>query len=78
MSDHDDAVARIAAAYEKRGFRVQSRGNNLPHGSKRDEAIYRPDLLIKDPTSDQIVRIVEVETSDAVKAVVGAAVFRHF
>jgi len=71
--DHDDVVARISAEYEKRGFQVHSRRNNLPSGSKRNEAIYRPDLLVKD-SGGQIVRIVEVETSDAGKAVVGAAV----
>lgn len=70
MSDHDNAVARISAAYEKKGFRVQDRGNNLPYGSRRNEAIYRRDLLVKDPVSHQIVHTVEVETSDAGKAVV--------
>lgn len=74
MSDHDNAVARISAAYQKKGFRVQNRGNNLPYGSKRNDAIYRPDLLVKDPASHQIVHMIEVETGDAGKAVVGAAV----
>lgn len=46
----------------------------MPCGSKRNEAIYRPDLLVKDPASHQIVHIVEVETGDAGKAVVGATV----
>jgi len=74
MSDHDSAVARISAAYEKKGFQVQSHGNNLPYGSKQNEAIYRLDLLVKDPTSHQIVHMAEVETSNAGKPVVGAAV----
>jgi len=74
LSDHDSVVARISAAYEKKGFRVKSRGNNLPYGSKRIDAIYRPDLLIKEPANHQIVNIVEVETSEAGKTVVGAAV----
>lgn len=74
MSDHDDVVARVARAYEKKGFQVQSKGNNLPQGSKRTEAIYRPDLLVRGRITGQILWIVEVETSDAGKAVVGAAV----
>jgi hypothetical protein len=74
MSDHNNVVAGISAAYEKKGFRVQSRGNNLPQGSNRNEAIYRPDLVVRNPASHQIVHIVEVETGDAGKAVVGAAV----
>lgn len=39
-----------------------------------NEAIYRPDLLVIDPTNGQIVWIVEVETSDPGKSIVGAAV----
>jgi hypothetical protein len=74
MSDHNDVVARISQAYVERGFRVQTKGNNLPQGSHRDEAIYRPDLLVRDRTDGQILLIVEVETSDAGKSVVGAAV----
>lgn len=73
MSDHDDVVARISEAYEKKGFRVQTRGNNLPQGSRRVEAIYRPDLLVKNPSDGQIAWIVEVETGDAGKSVIGAA-----
>jgi hypothetical protein len=73
MSDHDNVVSRISAAYEKKGFRVQRRGNNLPYGSNQNEAIYRPDLIVRDPAS-QIAHIVEVETGGAGKAVVGAAV----
>jgi len=34
MSDHNNVVARISAAYEKKGFRFQSRADNLLHGSK--------------------------------------------
>jgi hypothetical protein len=67
-------VARVAEAYAKRGFVVQTRGNNLPYGSRRDEAIYRPDLLVRDPNGKQIHWIVEVETGEAGKAVVGAAI----
>jgi hypothetical protein len=44
MSDHDNAASRISAAYEKKGFRVQSRGSNLLYGAKRNEAIYRPNM----------------------------------
>jgi hypothetical protein len=74
LSDHEKVVARIAREYEKRGFQVQSRGNNLPQGSKRTGAIYRPDLLVRDSTTGKILCIVEIETSDAGKAVVGATV----
>jgi len=75
MSDHDDVVAKISEAYEKRGFQVQNRRNNLPQGSRRVEAIYRPDLLVKSQSSGQIACIVEVETSaQAGKSIAGAAI----
>ena len=73
MSDHDVVVNRIKEAFENKGFRVQIRGNNLPYGARQDEAIYRPDMLVKDHKNGDIVWIVEVETSQAGKAVVGAA-----
>lgn len=68
---HEDAVARISREFEKKGYSVQSRGNNLPTKSRRSGSIYRPDLLVR--KNGQIVWIVEVETSEAGKAVVGAA-----
>jgi hypothetical protein len=73
LSEHEKMVTRISEAYAKRGFAVQTRGNNLPYGSKREEAIYRPDLIVRDPKDKQIHWIVEVETGEAGKAVVGAA-----
>lgn len=45
----------------------------MPTGSSRSQAIYRPDILVKDEDG-QIAWIVEVETSDAGKAVAGAAI----
>lgn len=72
MIDHDNVVARISREYAKKGYRVQIRGNNLPTKSRRDEAIYRPDLLVRDSKNNEIVWIVEVETSEPSKAVVGA------
>jgi len=74
LSEHEEMVARISEAYAKRGLVVQTRGNNLPYGSKREEAIYRPDLLVRDPNDKQIHWVVEVETGEAGKAVVGAAI----
>ena len=74
LSEHERMVARISEAYVKRGLVVQTRGNDLPYGSKREEAIYRPDLLVRDPNDMQILWIVEVETGEAGKAVVGAAI----
>jgi len=73
MSDHNRVVNEIKEAFEERGFLVQIRGNNLPREVGRDEAIYRPDMLVKDRKNGDIVWIVEVETSQAGKAVVGAA-----
>jgi len=71
-SNHEDAVARISREFQKKGYSVQTRGNNLPTKSRRSAAIYRPDLLVR--KGDQLVWIVEVETSEAGKAVVGAAI----
>lgn len=62
MTDHDDVVGRVTDAYLKKGFLVQMRGNNLPQGARRTEAIYRPDILVKD------------RDSDAGKSVVGATI----
>ena len=73
MSDHNDAVTRISQAFEEKGFVVQNRGNNLPRGSTRRTAIYRPDLLVRRDRNGPVRWIVEVETSEAGKSVVGAA-----
>ena len=73
MSDHNDVVARLVKQFEKKGFKVQTRNNNLPSSAKRDESIYRPDLIIRN-RDDQIIYLVEVETSEGGKAVVGAAI----
>jgi hypothetical protein len=74
MSDHDVVVSRIKEAFQKKGFPVQTEGNNLPHGAKLTEAIYRPDMIVRSKGSDDVAWIVEVETSEAGKSVVGAAV----
>jgi hypothetical protein len=55
------------------GWLVQVQGNNLPTGSSRSQSIYRPDILVKDEDG-QIAWILEVETSNAGKAVAGAAI----
>ena len=73
MSDHDVVVGRIKTAFEEKGYRVQIRGNNLPQGSGRREAIYRPDMLVRSQVRPDILWIVEVETGQAGKSVVGAA-----
>jgi len=73
MSDQNDVVTRISRAFEEKGFVVQSRGNNLPRGSTRKTAIYRPDLLVRKERNGSVRWIVEVETSEAGKSVVGAA-----
>lgn len=70
-SHHENAVARISREFEKKGYSVQNRQNNLPTKSPRSGTIYRPDLLVW--KNGQLVWIVEVETSEAGKAVVGAA-----
>jgi len=54
LSEHERIVERISEAYAKRGLVVQTRGNNLPYDSKRGEAIYKPDLLVRDTTDKQI------------------------
>jgi hypothetical protein len=73
MSDHEDVVARIAARVERQGFRVQTRNNNLPPGSPSSETIYRPDIIVRNH-DNQIAWLFEVETSEAGKAVAGAAI----
>lgn len=73
MSNHDAVVAKVSNEFSKKGWRAQVQGNNLPTGSSRSQAIYRPDTLVKDEDG-QIAWIVEVETSDAGKAVAGAAI----
>jgi len=73
LIDHDNVVARIADEFANKGYKVQRTGNNLPTKSERDQTIYRPDLLVRDPKNNDILWIVEVETSEGSKAVVGAA-----
>jgi len=73
MTEHEEAVATISKEFKRRGFRVHTRLNNLPTDATRSEAVYRPDILVRNPKDRQIVWIVEVETSEAGKAVVGAA-----
>jgi len=73
MTEHEEAVARISKEFKRKGFRVQTRLNNLPTNANRSEAIYRPDILVRNPEDDQVAWIVEVETSEAGKVVVGAA-----
>ena len=55
LSEHEAMVRRISEAYAKRGFVVQFRRNNLPSGARRDEAIYRPDLLVRGKADGQIL-----------------------
>ena len=74
MSDHEDVLQRISDVFSDRGFDVQIRGNNLPKGSRRYEAIYRPDLIARSRKSEDIIWLVEVETSHAGKSVVGAVI----
>jgi len=74
MSDHEAIVDKIKQAFQEKGFQVQVRGNNLPIGSIRAEAIYRPDMLVRSKGNDDIAWIVEIETSEAGKSVVGATV----
>ena len=72
MSGHEDVVRRISDAFSNRGFDVRSRGNNLPENARRDEVIYRPDLIVRNSDGD-IAWLVEVETNQPGKSVVGAA-----
>ena len=44
MTEHEEAVARISKEFKRRGFRVQTRLNNLPTNANQSEAIYRPDI----------------------------------
>jgi hypothetical protein len=73
MSDHNEVVERISKHFEKKGFQVQTRENNLPTGGGRNDALYRPDIIVRN-REDQIVWLVEVETSEGGKAVAGAAI----
>ena len=74
MSDHEDVIQRISAALSDRGYDVQTSGTNLPKGSGLAEAIYRPDLIVRSRKSEDIIWLVEVETSHAGKSVVGAVI----
>jgi hypothetical protein len=74
MTDHRKTLVRVSETYRRRGFKVQVKGNNLPAESGRLGAIYQPDTLVRKGADGQIVWIVEIETSDAGKAVAGAAV----
>jgi len=73
MSDHNEVVERISKQFEKKRFQVQTRENNLPAGAGRNDAIYRPDMIVWN-SEGQIVSLVEVETSEGGKAVAGAAI----
>jgi len=73
LSDHETVVKRLAREFESKGYQVQTRENNLPSGAGRDGAIYRPDIIVRN-SDGQIAWLVEVETSEGGKAVVGAAV----
>ena len=73
MSDHNEVVGRISKQFEKKGFQVQTRENNLPTGAGRIDALYRPDIIVRN-REGQIVWLVEVETSEGGKAVAGAAI----
>jgi len=66
-------VEKLAAQFEQKGLRAQTRENNLPIGANRDEAIYRPDVIVRN-RENEIVWLVEVETSEGGKAVAGAAI----
>jgi uncharacterized protein (DUF302 family) len=61
MTEHDETVASISKEFKRRGFRVQTRLNNLPTNANQSEAIYRPDILVRNPKDGQIVWIVEIE-----------------
>jgi hypothetical protein len=73
LSDHNDAVGRVSNQFKKKGFQVQTTGNNLPEQAGRTDALYRPDIIVRNGEG-QIVWIVEVETSEGGKAVAGAAI----
>ncbi len=73
MTEHGEAVARISKEFKRKGFRIQTRLNNLPTNANQSETIYRPDILVGNPEDDQIAWIVEIETSEAGKAGVSAA-----
>ena len=73
MSDHNDIVEKLVQQFTKRGFKPQTKENNLPTGAGRNEAIYRPDIIVRN-SDGEIVWLVEVETSEGGKAVAGAAI----
>jgi len=60
MSDHDEGVERISKQFENKGFQVQTRENNLLVGAGRNDAIYRPDIIVRN-SEGQIIWLVEVE-----------------
>jgi Holliday junction resolvase-like predicted endonuclease len=71
--EHNRVVEQLAAQFEKKGYKAQTRNNNLPTEAGRGDAIYRPDIIVR-KSDGEIVWLVEVETSEAGKAVAGAAI----
>lgn len=73
MTEHNDIVAGIASRFVQRGFKARTTDNNLPPGKPSNETLYRPDIIVRNQ-NDQILWLVEVETSEGGKAVAGAAI----
>ena len=75
--EHEEAVLEISERF-KDSYEVSTRGNNLPR-PLRDEAVYRPDIIVRDNETKEIMYIVEVETSDkSGKSLVGSTILADY
>lgn len=74
-------VAKLQALLEQRGFEVQTTHTGLPlehlteHAS-RHGAIYDPDMIAR--KNGEITHIVEIESSEAGRSVIGAALLADY
>ena len=75
--EHEEAVLEISESF-KDSYKVSTRRNNLPR-PLRDEAVYRPDIIVRDNETKEIMYIIEVETSDkSGKSIVGATILADY
>ena len=74
-------LAKLQALFQQKGYDVQITHTGLPleqfteHGS-RHGAIYDPDIIAR--KNDEITHIVEIESSEAGRSVIGAALLADY
>lgn len=82
MGERHDKIVEVLVNKLREKFgdkRVSRWFNNLPSGSTREEAVYRPDIIVSDDRATQknIRYMFEVETYGG-KAIAGAAVLADY